>query len=221
MINQTCFSLCSGDIPPTTSRAVTQKEEVCPLTLVTLERKIDVNIHYEVIPEDNIICIKDLCNGLMAYQKSKAYINPEFFDNMNFETRMIPSVKSAKNNYIVVAKDDDEIVGYAYSTISPKETYSTDYATLKCHAFFDFDSVKNDDVGCLSQFFIKEDYRNYGIGSVLFQKSMEWLNSFKLIDDIFIFVSNGNDNALKFYLNKGFKISHQILDGFITVLRNI
>lgn len=179
-----------------------------------------MSIHYEVISDDNIICIKDLCNKLMTYQKSKAYISPEFFDSMSFETRLTPSVKSAKANYIIAAKDDNEIVGYAYSNISPKETYSDDFATLKCDSFFDFNSVKNDDVGCLSQFFIKESYRNTGIGSVLFEKSMDWLNSFKSISDLFIFVSNGNDNALKFYKGKGFKVSHQILDGFITVLRN-
>lgn len=184
------------------------------------ERKINMSINYEVISEDDIFCIKDLCNDLMAYQKSKAYIHPEFFDDMCFETRVIPSVKSAKANYIVVAKDDNEIIAYAYSTISPKETYSGGFATLQCDAFFDFDSVKSDDVGCLSQFFIKEGYRNMGIGSVLFEKSMNWLNTFESIKDLFIFVSNGNDNALRFYLGKGFKISHQILDGFITVLRN-
>ncbi|MDO6355474.1 hypothetical protein Q3V94_10445 [Caloramator sp. CAR-1] len=49
---------------------------------------------------------------------------------------------------------------------------------------------------------------------------MEWFKSFDIIKDIFIFVSNGNDKTLNFYLKKGFKISHQILDGFITVLRN-
>lgn len=184
------------------------------------ERKINMSINYEVISEDDIFCIKDLCNDLMAYQKSKAYIHPEFFDDMCFETRVIPSVKSAKANYIVTAKDDNEIIAYAYSTISPKETYSGGFATLQCDAFFDFDSVKSDDVGCLSQFFIKEGYRNMGIGSVLFEKSMNWLNTFESIKDLFIFVSNGNDNALRFYLGKGFKISHQILDGFITVLRN-
>lgn len=184
------------------------------------ERKINMSINYEVISEDDIFCIKDLCNDLMAYQKSKAYIHPEFFDDMCFETRVVPSVKSAKANYIVTAKDDNEIIAYAYSTISPKETYSGGFATLQCDAFFDFDSVKSDDVGCLSQFFIKEGYRNMGIGSVLFEKSMNWLNTFESIKDLFIFVSNGNDNALRFYLGKGFKISHQILDGFITVLRN-
>lgn len=179
-----------------------------------------MSIHYEVIPEDNILCIRDLCNELMSYQKSKAYIHPELFDDMCFETRMIPSVKSAKANYIVVAKDDDEIIGYAYSNISPKETYSSGFATLACDSFFDFNSVKSDDVGCLSQFYLKEGYRNVGIGTVLFNKSMDWLRSFKSVSDLFIFVSNGNDNALKFYLGKGFKVSHQILNGFITVLRN-
>lgn len=175
-----------------------------------------MSIHYEIISDDNISCIKDLCNELMTYQKSKSYIHSELFDNMNFETRMVPSVKNAKANYLLIAKDDNDIVGYVYSNISPKEVYSNNFAT-----FFDLGSVKNEDVGCLSQFYIKEGYRSAGIGSVLFQKSMDWLNSFTSISDLFIFVSNGNEDALKFYQNKGFIISHQILDGFITVLRNI
>jgi GNAT superfamily N-acetyltransferase len=180
-----------------------------------------MSIHYEVVSENNVNCIKDLCDELMIYQKSKAYIHPEFFDNMSFETRMIPSLKSSIANYIVIAKDNNEIVGYAYSTIAPKKIYSGSFATLQCDAFFDFDSVETEDVGCLSQFFIKDNYRNLGIGSTLFSMSMDWLKSFEEINDLFIFVSNGNDNALKFYQDKGFKVSHKILDGFITVLRNI
>mgnify|MGYP000860876100 CR=1 FL=1 len=179
-----------------------------------------MSIRYEVVSPDNIIVIKDLCNGLMDYQKSVAYICPEFFDNMTFETRMVPAVRSARENFIVIAKDGEDVVGYAYSTIASKYTYSDNFGTLKCHVLFDFDSFKTDDVGCLSQFFIKDEYRCQGIGSALFDKSMEWLNSFKDIKDIFIFVSNGNENALRFYEGKGFKVSHQILDGFITVLRN-
>ncbi|WP_224771445.1 hypothetical protein [Metabacillus idriensis] len=50
--------------------------------------------------------------------------------------------------------------------------------------------------------------------------SMEWLKQFDDIEDYFIFVSNGNDNALEFYKRKGFSVSHDILDGFITVLRS-
>lgn len=185
-----------------------------------LERKINMDIHYEVIYDDNITCLQDLCNELMTYQKSKAYIHPEFFDDMCFETRLVPSIEGAKANYIIVAKDDNQIIGYAYSSISSKETYFGGFATLNCDSFFDFNSVKNDNVGCLSQFYIKESYRNIGIGTVMFKRSMDWLNSFEAVSDLFIFVSNGNNNALKFYQGKDFKISHQILDGFITVLRN-
>lgn len=178
-------------------------------------------IDYEIITADKITCIKDLCNELMIYQKSKAHIHPEWFDNMTFETRMLPSFKSAKANFIITAKVGDEIVGYAYSNICPKTTYSGGFATLAPVDFFDFDSVEGEDVGCLSQFYIKDGYRGSGIGSVLFNSSMEWLNSFSEIKDHFIFVSNGNDNALKFYQSKGFKVSHDILEGFITVLRNV
>jgi ribosomal protein S18 acetylase RimI-like enzyme len=174
-----------------------------------------MNIKYEIIADEKIECCRDLCNELMAFQKSKAYIKPELFDNMNFDTRMIPSLKSAKYNYTMVVKENDKIVGYVYSNIAPKETYSNDFAT-----FFDLSSVSRNDVGCLSQFYIKEEYRQYGIGSKLIDMSMKWLKQFDDVEDYFIFVSNGNQNALEFYRGKGFSVSHDILDGFITVLRN-
>ena len=125
-----------------------------------------MSIHYETISDESIISIKDLCNELMIYQKSKAHIHPEWFDNMSFETRMLPSIKSAQANFIIIAKDDHEIVGYAYSNICPKKVYSGGFATLEPVSFFDFDSVNSDDVGCLSQFYIKEDYRKSGIGTI-------------------------------------------------------
>jgi len=151
----------------------------------------------------------------MAYQKSIAHIRPELFDGMRFETRLVPSVKNAKANFILAASDADELVGYAYSNVSPKQVYANEFAT-----FFNLDSVKAEDVGCLSQFYIKDGYRSAGIGGVLFDRSIDWLSSFKAVEDLFIFVSNGNDGALKFYLARGFAVSHQILGGFITVLRN-
>ena len=180
-----------------------------------------MNITYSVIPETEVICIKELVNGLMSYQKSVASIHPEFFDGMSFDTRIPPALKSALFNHIIIARDGDEVVGYAYSTIADKKIYSGGFATLQCDAFFDFDSVEGEEIGSLSQFYIKDGYRNTGIGSRLYEISMDWLKSFEEIKDIFIFVSNGNENALRFYLNKGFKESHKILEGFITVLRNI
>jgi GNAT superfamily N-acetyltransferase len=173
-----------------------------------------MDLTYEILPDDKIELCRDLCNELMAYQKSKAYIAPERFDAMNFETRMVPSAAKAALNYIVVVKDGERIVGYVYSNISPKEVYANEFAT-----FFDIDSVQKGVVGCLSQFYIKEAYRQYGIGSTLFNKSMNWLRQIHDVEDYFIYVSNGNEEALEFYKRKGFSVSHDILDGFITVLR--
>jgi len=50
--------------------------------------------------------------------------------------------------------------------------------------------------------------------------SIKWLKQFDDVEDYFVFVSNGNNAALEFYKRKGFAFSHEILDGFITVLRN-
>ncbi|HET7580519.1 MAG TPA: GNAT family N-acetyltransferase [Bacillales bacterium] len=174
-----------------------------------------MRVTYETISDEEIECCRELCNELMAFQKSKASITPERFDEMSFETRLLPSVESATHNYTVLAKDGDEPVGYVYANISPKEAYDNDFAT-----FFDMDSVSGSHVGCLSQFYIKDGYRQYGIGSRLFSMSMEWLKQFEDVKDYFIYVSNGNDNALAFYKRKGFRVSHDILGGFITVLRS-
>lgn len=173
-----------------------------------------MTIHYEIVKDDEIECCRELCNKLMIYQKSKAHLNPEMFDMMNFDTRMAPAVINARRNFTVAAKDGDKIIGYVYSNISPKEIYSNDFVT-----FFDLETVDGDLVGCLNNFYLENEYRNQGIGTVLFDMSMNWLKEFSEVKDYFVFVSNGNDEALKFYKNKGFIFSNEVLDGFITALR--
>lgn len=175
-----------------------------------------MGITYEVLHEVNLKALRVLCNDLMKFQKTKAFITPERFDTMTFETRLLPSVKGAMKNHILVAKEADLIVAYAYANINSKLSY----AEGPFGKFFEMDSVKGDLVGCLSQFYIMPEYRGRGIGSQLFDRSMAWLSGFPEIENHFIFVSNGNTDALHFYLKKGFIISHDILDGFITVMRN-
>ncbi|WP_228547599.1 hypothetical protein [Filobacillus milosensis] len=58
-----------------------------------------MELSYQVISEDQTEYCKDLCNELMAYQKSIAHIKPELFDSMNFESRMLPSIEDAEENY--------------------------------------------------------------------------------------------------------------------------
>lgn len=46
-----------------------------------------MNLTYEFITDDQIEYCRDLCNELMIFQKSKAYIKSELFDSMDFDTR--------------------------------------------------------------------------------------------------------------------------------------
>lgn len=50
----------------------------------------------------------------------------------------------------------------------------------------------------------------------MFEMSMEWFESFEDIDLTFIYVSNGDDAALKFYLSRGFTFSNDVWGGFIS-----
>ncbi|MGM7700680.1 GNAT family N-acetyltransferase [Pseudalkalibacillus sp. Hm43] len=174
-----------------------------------------MEITYEIVKDDEIECCRDLCNKLMKFQKSMAHFRPELFDSMSFESRMIPAVQRSTHNFTVVAKIDGKAVAYVYSNIAPKETYDMDFAT-----FFDLDTVEGEEVGCLANFYIDEGYRDLGIGSKLFNMSMEWLDSYREVEDYFVFVSNGNEKALEFYKRKGFVYSNEVLDGFITTLRS-
>lgn len=70
-------------------------------------------------------------------------------------------------------------------------------------------------VGLLNNLYVREEYRAMKLGSKLFDLSMEWLESFEDVDLIFIYISNGNEAALNFYLSRGFTYSHDVFGGFI------
>ena len=75
------------------------------------------NITVEIAHDGNIEQCRELCDELMAFQKSKATLSPEVFDLMNFDTRMKRSYEGALRSQVVVAKDNGVPVGYIFSTI--------------------------------------------------------------------------------------------------------
>lgn len=180
------------------------------------------NITIEVVKDRNLEQCRDLCNELMAFQKSKATIAPESFDTMNFDTRMKKSYENALDKQVIVVKDNGVPVGYVFSTIDKIENSKSsipNWAPVEdrenTKGFYpDWEDLPNK-VGCLNNLYLREDYQGMGLGSKLFQMSMEWLESFSDVDLVFIFVSNGNDEALKFYLDRGFTFSHDVFGGFI------
>ncbi|RKP51557.1 GNAT family N-acetyltransferase [Cohnella endophytica] len=183
------------------------------------------NITIEWVTDGNIEQCRELCNELMAFQKSKATIAPDIFDRMNFDTRMKRSYESALESQVIVVKDKGIPVGYVFSSIDRVENKKVsypDWAPSKdpetSKGFYpDWDALP-DKIGCLNNLYLRDEYRAMGLGSKLFALSMEWLESFPDADLVFIYVSNGNDEAYDFYLSRGFTFSHDVFGGFIKAL---
>jgi ribosomal protein S18 acetylase RimI-like enzyme len=176
------------------------------------------NIAIEVVKDGNIELCRELCNELMAFQRSKAAIAPEKFDTMNFDTRMKKSYESSLESQVIVVKDNGIPVGYVFSTIENIENSKSSYPEWapiedieNSKGFYpEWDNLPKK-IGCLNNLYLRDKYRDMGLGSRLFEMSMEWLESFMDVDLVFIYVSNGNDAALNFYLSRGFTFSHEFL----------
>lgn len=181
-----------------------------------------MNITIEELKNEEINQCRELCNELMKYQQSKAKIAPECFELMNFETRMKKSYELAKNSLVLIAKVDEIPVGYIFSTIdslkNPMKNFP-DWAPNKrkigVKGFYPEWLSYPQKIGCLSNFYLKEDYRNLGIGKKLFDETMKWFKRFSDVEIVFAYISNGNEKALNFYLENGFKYSHEVFGGFI------
>ncbi|MBO7746823.1 GNAT family N-acetyltransferase [Paenibacillus sp. MWE-103] len=183
---------------------------------------MDNRITIEVAQDGNIEQCRELCNELMAFQKANAQLRPELFDAMNFDTRMKRSYERALASQVLVAKEDGVPVGYAFSTIddiSQSRHAYPDWAPRAEQGAYlgfypDWDDLP-DKAGCLNNLYIRDGYRHLGLGSKLFGMAMDWLDGFRDADVVFIFVSNGNEAALNFYLSRGFAFSHDVFGGFI------
>ena len=180
------------------------------------------NLNFEIITNENIEQCKDLCNELMSFQKSKAVKWPEFFDGMNFETRLKSSLVHSPVNHVIVAKDGDIPIGYVFSTIEDvNEGDKSDIPEWVPRVEPDmigfYPNWENfpKKVGCLNHLYFRADYRSCGLGSTLLEMALEWLESFDDVDVTFVYISNGNDAALQFYLRHGFIFSHDVFGGFI------
>ncbi|REE83954.1 acetyltransferase (GNAT) family protein [Paenibacillus taihuensis] len=180
------------------------------------------SLTFEVVQEGQIEQCRDLCNELMAFQKSQAIIAPEVFDRMNFDTRMKRSYDSALRSQVIVVKDDGVPVGYIFSTVETVKqgedaipAWAPVQEGQEVQGFYPNGDELPPVMGCVSNLYVREAYKGMGLGSKLFGMAMEWLESFEDVDLIMIYISNGNEAALDFYLSRGFTFSHEVFGGFI------
>lgn len=180
------------------------------------------SITIEIIDGQELEKCRELCNELMALQKSLAKMHPECFNNMNFDTRMQKSYFAALRTHLAVAFDDGQAIGYVFSTIDNisdlQRKIVPDWAPPMGKGFYpDWLSLPQN-IGCLNNLYIREQYQNLGLGQKLLNISLNWLESFADTNITFVFVSNGNDKALNFYQKNNFLFSHDVFGGFITAL---
>ncbi len=178
------------------------------------------NLTFEI--DGNVEDCRELCNSLMAFQKSKATMQPEVFDYMNFDTRLKRSYDSAAEKQLITVKDKGVPVAYVFSTVdavSAREQlppWAKEAEGQKMLGFYpDWKENHPEKTGALSQLYIKDDYRGAGLGSKLFDMAIKWIEGHDDIDRTFVYISNGNKAAYEFYLKHGFEYSHDVFGGFI------
>jgi GNAT superfamily N-acetyltransferase len=135
-------------------------------------------------------------------------------------------LKTLRFNQIIIAKDNGIPIGYVFSTIENvndgDKSHIPDWAPVDdarvVKGFYpDWNDFPNK-VRCLNHLFFRESYQSYrgmGIGPKLLNMAMEWLEGFPDVNVSFVYVSNGNDAALDFYIKHGFTFSHDVFGGFI------
>lgn len=183
-------------------------------------------ITYRVVKEDNIDFLRDLCNGLMNFQAEHATIRQDIMASMNFDNRLKPEFKNDASQYMVVAYDKEKPVGFAFAStevITEKMVSSkTGFAkALEGVGFYpkDFDAPKK--IGTFKMLFVDASYRNHHIGWELSNRAMAWLKAQEDVEELWVYVANGNDIVGKFYEKYGFEFSHDVFQGFITAYHQL
>ena len=183
------------------------------------------DLSVEVIKGEDIEMCRELCNELMAFQKTQAVIAPEAFNGMNFDTRMKTSYLSALEAFVALARDNGKPVGYVFSTIENVEkkafeppAWAPKIPGEEMLGFYPKWDNLPEKAGCVTNLYFRDEYRGRGLGRKFMDMSMEWFASFTDLDLVFIYISNGNKSALDFYLKYGFEYSHDVFGGFITAV---
>jgi len=182
------------------------------------------SISYDDFEEGPIDFLKDLCNGLMTFQAERALIRPDVMASMNFENRFLPDYNSAESKYVAVARDGLVPVGFAYAAVGSVDSDSLTHkpewaADLKGTGFYPEDYDVPARIGTFKLLFISSEYRGMKIGEVLSDMIMTWLGKQRDLDDLWVYVANGNEVVGRFYEKLGFNFSHSVFDGLVSAYR--
>lgn len=177
-------------------------------------------IIYKTFEQGDISNLKDLCNSLMQFQADHATILPEVMASMNFENRLVPDFNNTERKYMAVAYDGDHPVGFAFATVTDlsKEDMSGKPSwadSLTGTGFYPDNYEVPKTIGTYKLLYVDPSYRGLNIGGALSRYIMNWLTSHQDVEDLWVFVANGNEVVGKLYEKLGFHHSHRVWGGFI------
>lgn len=98
---------------------------------------------------------------------------------------------------------------FIWNIFGPK-SLCNQYLNLFCEAKLSDNSLRRDEWGTSRSLSWPLQRAN----GILIKRGMQWLKQDTDAENLFVYVSNGNDPA-SLYESLGFKYSHDVLDGFI------
>jgi ribosomal protein S18 acetylase RimI-like enzyme len=145
-------------------------------------------MNIKIIKESNPEKIKAFVFNLRKYEKN--FDNDLIVSKGSIEKMLkwMERVLNKKNSFLFVAKDKVNLVGYIFGWI---EKRSKNY-------------WKTNKYGYICDLFVKEEFRNRGIGKLLLRKAEDWFKD-KGISKIFLDVYFDNP-AKEFYRRQGYYI---------------
>ena len=142
------------------------------------------NVYIVEIPREKIDEIEPLWKELnfLHYEKSSHF--KDHFASFTFEERR-NKLLHMERIVIFAAKTDAKLVGYCVASINGKR-------------------------GEIDSLYLKNEYHGKNIGRQLTEKAMNWLNAHNC-SEINVYVAQGNEVALPFYEQFGFKKRFHVL----------
>lgn len=157
----------------------------------------------KVTKKEDVEVFRHLVDQLFKLQAERADDKYKpMLSSMTVESRLHPDFEAEVFPYadtqLIMVKDEDtnRYVGFAYSTMGRNQK------------------------GNLKLYYLEEPYRGKGIGSKLFKDAMVFIEAHQP-EEILIYVSNGNEQALGFYQSKGFRFKSVVFGGMVTELTNL
>lgn len=179
-----------------------------------------IDIKYKVITSDNIDFLEDLCNKLMRFQADRATVRPDIMASMNYNNRLKPEYAHTDIQHLLVAYDKETPIGFAYATVGSVTEESLKgkpgwASEFEGRGFYPENYGVPKTIGTFKLLYVEDKYRKHKIGNQLSLMIMDWLNSKETVEDLWVFVANGNEIVGKFYEKYGFTFSHSVFNGFI------